>query len=388
MKLFQRLLVAPAALGLFAPLAANATEVNLKAISDYSDDQIEFDSNSFKSVPTEKPLLISGGEGLVEDYDSDSFSTTTTASFSADFAVGFVDGGTRDATNGDTDDQVNAGYGFQIDLNTSFTGEDSFDVSLDAGSANATGYTEFDLNDASESLTVDGISYTFPVAGATVMVGDSMDGSSLFTVACAYGTPSDTMDACGTPSAVFAGLGSATVAASYDFDNGFSIAGGYQGEGDNTDGLMTQEGADAFGANVAYTTDAFGVSFSTAVIEDANGVDDTYNGINAYWTPDGFPTFSAGYEKGDVGSAAGIVDGRTMYFLGAQFEEVGPGTLGLALGTKAATVEGSEELMMYEAFYDYPLNDGMTITPLVFIKEFATGTEDEFGVMAKTSFSF
>ena len=77
-----------------------------------------------------------------------------------------------------------------------------------------------------------------------------------------------------------------------------------------------------------------------------------------------------------------------MYFLGAQFEEVGPGTLGLAAGTKTATVEGSEELMMYEAFYDYPLNDSMTITPLVFIKEFGAGTEDEFGVMAKTSFSF
>ena len=33
MKLFQRLLVAPAALGLMAPLSANATEVNLNEIS-------------------------------------------------------------------------------------------------------------------------------------------------------------------------------------------------------------------------------------------------------------------------------------------------------------------------------------------------------------------
>ena len=388
MKLFQRLLVAPATLGLFAPLAVNATEVNLNAISDYSDDQIELDSNSFKSFSTEKSLLISGGEGLVDDYSSDSFSTTTSASFSADFAVGFVDGGTRDATNGDTDDQVNAGYGFQIDLNTSFTGEDSFDVSLDAGSTDATGYTEFDLNDASETLTVDGISYTFPVAGATVMVGDSMDGSSLFTVACAYGTPSDTMDACGTPSAVFAGLGSATVAASYDFDNGFSVSGGYQGEGDNTDGLMTQEGADAFGANVAYTTDSFGVSFSTAVIEDTNGVDDTYNGINAFWTPEGFPTFSAGYEYGDVGSAAANVDGRTSYMIGVDFEDVGPGTFGAALGTKTATVEGSDDLTMYEVYYKYPVNDSMTVTPYAFTKEFAAGTEDETGLAVLTTFKF
>ena len=147
MKLFQRLLVAPAALGLISPLAANATEVNLDAISNYSDTQLEVDSNSFKSISSEKPLLISGGEGVVSNADS--FSTTTTASFSADFAIGALDGGSST-----TDDAVSAGYGFQIDLNTSFTGEDSFDVSLDAGSASANGYAEFDLNDASTSLTL------------------------------------------------------------------------------------------------------------------------------------------------------------------------------------------------------------------------------------------
>ena len=37
MKLFQRLLVAPAALGLLTPLAVNATEVKLDEISNYSD---------------------------------------------------------------------------------------------------------------------------------------------------------------------------------------------------------------------------------------------------------------------------------------------------------------------------------------------------------------
>ena len=37
MKLFQRLLVAPAALGLLAPFSANANEVNLNEISNYSD---------------------------------------------------------------------------------------------------------------------------------------------------------------------------------------------------------------------------------------------------------------------------------------------------------------------------------------------------------------
>tara|TARA_B100000989_G_scaffold173042_1_gene129766 strand:+ start:1505 stop:1681 length:177 start_codon:yes stop_codon:yes gene_type:complete len=58
------------------------------------------------------------------------------------------------------------------------------------------------------------------------------------------------------------------------------------------------------------------------------------------------------------------------------------------LGTNTPTVEGSSELLVYEAFYSYPVNDAMTITPLVYIKEFPSGTTDETGVMVKSSFRF
>ena len=47
MKLFKSLLVAPAALGLLAPISASASEVNLNDISNYSDvESIDF-ANSF-----------------------------------------------------------------------------------------------------------------------------------------------------------------------------------------------------------------------------------------------------------------------------------------------------------------------------------------------------
>ena len=53
------------------------------------------------------------------------------------------------------------------------------------------------------------------------------------------------------------------------------------------------------------------------------------------------------------------------------------------------TAESAEEEYMYEAYYSYPVNDGMTITPLIFVKEDATaGDADKTGVMVKTSFSF
>ena len=55
MKLFQRLLVAPAALGLLAPISANANEINLNDISNYSDiENTEFadlfDNNHLQSL--------------------------------------------------------------------------------------------------------------------------------------------------------------------------------------------------------------------------------------------------------------------------------------------------------------------------------------------------
>ena len=110
MKLFKSLLLAPAALGLLAPISASASEVNLNDISNYSDvESIDF-ANSFDNESKEE-TLIAGGEGIVDSYDG-SFSETTTASFSVDMYLGALDD-----DDADDDDAVAAGYSFQIDLN-------------------------------------------------------------------------------------------------------------------------------------------------------------------------------------------------------------------------------------------------------------------------------
>ena len=398
MKLFQRLLVAPAALGLLSPLAANATEVNLNEISNYSDvESIEL-ANSFDNDESTNSPLLAGGEGLVDSFDG-GFSETTTASFSVDFALGYVDGLDISSTRTDGNEAINSSYGFQIDLNTSFTGEDSLDISIDAG--NGSGATtgsvssgtlsnplaEFDLNGGSEALTVDGVSYTFPLGDLTAIVGDNTDGSALFTTACAYGGPSNTLDDCGN---VNAGItnGGFMVGASYDFDNGVTAAVGYAGP---ETGLMTDESLDAYGANVAYTADNYGISLTYGVIESndvATGEENTYTALNAYYVFDSGLSLSAGYELGDIGGAAATADESTNYFVGIS-TELGAGEIGAAMGTYDGQVEGTDEEHMYEAYYSYPVNDGMTITPLLYIKENAEdGTPDQTGVMVKTSFSF
>ena len=385
MKLFQRLLIAPAALGLISPLASNATEVNLNDIENYSNlESIEF-VNSFNDHDLTNAPLLSGGEGLVdtESYDG-GFSETTTASFSADFAIGAVDGKGISTGVTDGDEDLQAVYGFQIDLNTSFTGEDSLDISIDAGNgASGTPLAEFDLNGGSDALTVDGVSYTFPLGGLTAIVGDNTDGSALFTTACAYGGPSNTLDDCAN---VNAGItnGGVAVGASYDFGNGFTTAVGYAGP---ETGIMTKESDDAYGANIAYTADSYGLSVTYGVIESGTN-ENTYTALNGYYSFDSGLSISAGYEIGDIGGAAATADESINYFVGIN-GEVGPGELGAALGTSGGQIEGQTEELMYEAYYSYPVNDGMTITPLVYIKEQATaGTPDQTGVMVKTSFSF
>ena len=81
-------------------------------------------------------------------------SETTTASFTVE---GYL--GSEDTDDGTVDDAVAAGYSFQIDLNTSFTGEDSLDISLDAGTGGTDGIDEFDGNAGGNGLTVDGVTH-------------------------------------------------------------------------------------------------------------------------------------------------------------------------------------------------------------------------------------
>ena len=389
MKLFQRLLVAPAALGLISPIAVNATEVNLNEISNYSDLESFEVVNTFDNDQPNKSLLLAGGEGLDDSSSYDgSFNETTTATFSADFAIGSVDGKGVTSTETDGDEALQAYYGFQIDLNTTFTGEDSLDVSIDAGNgATGNALSEFDLNGGSDALTVDGVSYTFPLGEKmTVIVGDNTDGSALFTTACVYGGPSNTLDDCGNVNAGITGGGS-TIGAAYDIGNGFSVAAGAQFV---PTGIATVGNDDSYALNLAYTGDNYGASVTYSMVED--GVDnDTYTALNGYYSFENGLNISAGYEVGDLDNAAATADEKEAYFIGVN-GEVGPGELGAAVGTYGSMTEASgvmPERLMYEAYYSYSVNDGMTITPLIYTVEADGATdEDETGVMVKTSFSF
>jgi len=397
------LLVAPAALGLFVPMTAtNATEVNLEDISIYSEvetsiqsdvENIDF-SSSFDREDSSTKNLFAGGEGLVSP-DSDSFSSTTVASFSTDFILGAVDGSSNE--------QVSAGYSYQIDLSTSFTGEDSFFVSIDAGNAGAP-LEEMDLNSGGDGLTVDGIGYQFPIGDKTqVVVGESIDGSSLYNTACVYGGFTNTLDDCGNASSAFTTVGddSTGLSISYDIGSGFTGAIGLATAA-GANGMFGKATKDYVGGQLSYNADNYGISVTYADTEGNKKfiknsqetpiseylLDSFFWGLNAYYKPDSaaFPSISVGYEIGDY---AGLEEDTDQWFAGIQWDEFGPGTLGAAVGTAGPQGEDTtDDLLMYEAFYSYTINDSMTVTPAFYIQETATGSDDITGYVVKTSFSF
>ena len=349
MKLFKSLLVAPATLGLLAPVAATANEVTIN------------DFNAAEEIAVTNSR-IDGLEARFNNLEAGSFSETTTASFGVDFLVGAEDGAASEAAS--------FGYQMGIGLETSFTGEDALSATIDIGDG-ASGALAFD--DTSDVLTLDGLTYTFPVGGATVMVGDSTDISAVYTGACAYSSFTDYMGNCGTGSTVGVGGNGVTAAMSYAFDSGFSLAGGVSSL---TSSIMTEEGTDQYGIEAAYSADSYGVSVAYADYDSGS----TAWGINGYYAFDSV-TLSAGVESVDDGATA------EGFFVGLSFPEVGAGSLDIGMGTSANYADSDTEYYTYEASYSYPINDGMTITPGIYIRE-GGSSADQTGVAVKTSFSF
>ena len=187
------------------------------------------------------------------------------------------------------------------------------------------------------------------------------------------------MGNCGTGSTVGVGgvTDGATAAMSYAFDSGFSLAGGLSS---TETGIATKVEDDAFGIEAAYTADSYGISVAYSDVENSTSGDATFWGVNGMYAFD-FATLSAGVESEDPVSGST----KTGFFVGLSFPEVGAGTFDIGLATSANYASSQTELYTYEASYSYPINDGMTITPGVFIQE---GTTDKTGFAVKTSFSF
>jgi len=345
MKLFQQLLIAPAALGLLAPLAANAE-------------------------------VIEGAK----DLNAGAFESATKLTGASVFTTGFIDTG-ADAT----DNKLTSEYNYSIDLNTSFTGMDNLHAGIEAGNQ---GDLALDSSIATgNGLQVASLYYEFPVGDFTITAGPRFDQDDVISATTSIYSSAfrlAEMPWSSNEGNCVASCTGAGVGLSYVTDNGWNGSFNFISQDGSAEvgtvGAFTDEGTDMFTASVGYDTDNYGGGV-IATREDQvadNSKDDTI-GAGIYFRPDGFPTISLGIDKLDDENGTNSSD----FFIGMD-HPVGDGVLSAAWQSRDTA---GTDTTNYEVYYNYPVNDGVTLQGGVFSEE-VNGQDNTQGFIVETFFSF
>ena len=334
MKLFQRLLVAPAALGLMAPVAANADSA---------------------------------------------FTSTTALGGSAFFTIGSVaDGGTSD-----TEEELYMQYKYVLSMKSSFSGEDLLVTGIKAGNASGPLASMDSAYGGGSDLTVKDLFYSFPVGDLSVTAGPLLDQDDV--VAATTSAYSDAFRLGSMPYSLAGNETGPGVGVAYSGDNGFvgSVSFVSVGGSDSTVGIGADDGDDVSTFTLGYDGDGFGGGLVIATNDGEAGEGyDTFGG-GIYYSPESVPaTISVAYDTTDPETGADATD----LFIGVDYE-VGPGTLSAAYNETDVDGGSTDDVTGFEVSYTYAINDSVTITPGFFTVEDNTG-DDDSGVVLETVFSF
>ena len=384
MKLFQTLVIPSAVFSFLTPLPGTANELNLAEIYSYSsseDVQNIGEFNNFK-VSTKNSYDL---EPIANYFEAGSFSETTTMSGSASFQVGAVDGSA--ITEG-----VTATYSYDIDLNTTFTGDDNLYVGIETGnSSTSIDFTLDSSGDGGDILNVTSLYYQFPLGSYEVAVGAELDSDDLMpTTTSKYSDSFFFGSQYGLATNYFASQGTgAGFAVAKTFDNGFNASGSIIATGASTSGILTDEGIDVLTFSLGYDADNYGggiiyqksdslcTLYGNYVTDICNAwgvttlLDEGYSTttIGAYYSPGDKTTLSATTSIQDA-SVIGLDIDLLTDFQFAVDREFGNGTLSASWKTfpfyripKVGEVRSDDLGSFFELYYTYNVNDSLEITP-------------------------
>jgi len=390
LKLFQKLLITPAFLGLLTPIASSANELNLSEVSGYSSSEEienirEFDISNDIAASTSNLNEIEP----MADFEAGSFSETTTMSGSASFQVGAVDGS-------NITEALTATYSYDIDLNTSFTGEDNLYVGIETGSYSAASI-DFALDssgDGGDALNVTSMYYQFPLGSYEVAVGTKLDSDDLMpTTTSKYSDSFFFGSQYGLDTNYFAKQGTGSgFAVAKTFDNGWNASGSVIATGGSTSsGLLTKAGIDILTLSIGYDAENYGGgiifqssdsvctlagNYATALCNDfsiTTALDEGYTSttLGGYYNLGDNTTLSATSSIIDA-SVTGLTIDTIADLQFAIDRELGDGTLSASwksfpffkVPSLSGTVIQEDALGSFvEVYYTYNVNDSLSITP-------------------------
>ena len=399
MKLFQKLLITPAVLGLMTPLVSSANEINLADVSSYSSNQVrcisEFNSPKELAIQNESIDTI---EAQTNDFEAGSFSETTTMSGSASFQAGAVD-------EGNLTQALTSTYSYSLDLNSSFTGDDNLYVGIETGNAGSVNFVTDDSVAGSDNLSVASMYYQFPIGNFDVAVGPKLDNDDLMPTTIS--TYSDKFFMAGysllESNAYLYGYTGAGVAVSRNFDNGFNASGSIIGTGAATSaGLLTEEGIDVITLSAGYDGDNFGGGIVYVDGDDYCGLVNSYIsngcttlgvsslevdsvGIGGYWTPnEGKTTISATANMLQPNVSGIEIDDITDFQFGVE-QKLGDGVLSatwktIPLYNVASSTDFNQDTIgsYIEVYYTHPVNDSLDLTYGIAAADPDTDSGDSF----------
>ena len=425
------MLVAGASLSLIAPIAAQASDiVNFEEINSYASSEEEssiFDSNSFANDLSEDIAILKGRiDGLEvqqNELEAGSFSDTTTLSGKAIFTLGAVDNPSLTADYGTLGEGVAAQYTYQMNLNTSFTGDDDLYVRLKTGNAVASfknklmGTYLSSTNTYNDTLKVDKIWYSFPIGDSfTAWVGPKIENYYMHGASPSIYSPVLKGFKLGGNGAAYGASTDSGFGIAYNADNGFSISSNLVSDQNGTaSGFLTKEVDENWSTQIAYTKPNYHVSLIAALKYDGwkdeyystsdgskrlnsagAATGSTNYGLRAYWRPDdagtATPEISLGYDVSTIDDRPAASDETDAYFVGLTWKEMfqPDDKIGVAFGQPQTREDEAVDPFMWEAYYSFKPNDSVTITPAIFGGTDVNGTagEDVTGAVIETTFKF
>ncbi|MCR8538978.1 MAG: hypothetical protein JJ848_001320 [Prochlorococcus marinus CUG1439] len=267
MKLFKSLLVTQAVLGLLAPMTTAASEINLNEMNNYarkkSSSKNRFNSQTFTNQEFAKTNNSNKNtKAPINLIEAGSFSETTTMSGSASFVIGGIRN--HDLVNyTDTSEAINAHYSYNVDLNTSFNGEDNLFVGIEAGNNDGSGTVLLDSTNVvanADQLSVSSIYYSFPFIGWDVAVGPLLAQDDLVATTTSKYSDAFYLSGNGAGNNVWTlpGLKGTGIAAAKFYDNGFNIGANLLSVTGNSTGVLTEESTEMATLMTGYDAENFG----------------------------------------------------------------------------------------------------------------------------------
>ena len=427
------MLVAGAAIGLIAPIGAQANDINIEGMNNYSSSKSsskkqKFNSKTFANELATVNEKIDGLETQINEFEAGSFSDTTTLDGKAYFTLGAVDYSLASET---ASEATIGAYTYQMNLNTSFTGDDNLYVRIKTGnhknlwSTTKTYGTYLKSgNTGQDSLKVDKIWYEFPVGDKnTVWVGPRIENYYMHGTTPSIYQPVTKQFTLGGNGEAYGASTDTGAGWAYKADNGFAISSNIGTKSNSSQhnhvngsevyyntGLLTNETKTSWATQVGYTKPNYSVSALLNI--KSNGWSDTYYhtanhgtggngnfsslGLRGWWRPDNTgtatPSISVGFDTTEYDGAPSSTSSSSAYFVGLNWQDMfqADDKIGLAFGQPTTNESETVDPFAYELYYSFQANDSVTIKPAVFGGTDRNGTAgaDVFGALVETTFKF